>query len=173
MGFSLGGWLAAEMAAMCPHHFERLILVGAMGIKPPTGEIFDMFLVVAKEYLTKGFLEPQEVDEFTNICPDEVSPEQLEAWALAREEASRLGWKPYMHDPSLPSLLHRLKGLPTLLIWGKEDQIVPSSAGELYAESIDSSQLMLMDNCGHYPEIERPEGFAQIVHKFVSKGHAS
>ena len=51
IGGSLGGWLAAEMAAMCPQQFKRLVLVGAMGVRPPVGEIFDMFLVVSREYL--------------------------------------------------------------------------------------------------------------------------
>ena len=171
VGFSLGGWLAAEMASMCPHHFRSLTLVGAMGIKPPTGEIFDMFLVVAKDYLAKGILTPQEVEEFELICPEEVSPEQLESWALAREESSRLGWKPYMHDLSLPNLLNRLKELPTLLVWGKEDQIVPPSAAEIFSDSIDKSQVVLLDNCGHQPEIEHPDKFAQIVDDFVSKSH--
>ena len=156
MGFSLGGWLAAEMAAMCPHHFQSLTLVGAMGIKPPTGEIFDMFLVVAKEYLAKGILAPQTVEEFKIICPDEVSPEQLEAWALSREESSRLGWKPYMHDLSLPNLLNRLKELPTLLVWGKEDQIVPPSAAEIYSDSIDKSRCRLTSGLNHHATVTEP-----------------
>jgi pimeloyl-ACP methyl ester carboxylesterase len=42
LGGSLGGWLAAEMAAMCPQQFQRLVLVDAMGVKPLSGEIFDM-----------------------------------------------------------------------------------------------------------------------------------
>ena len=57
MGGSLGGWLAAEMAAMCPQQFTRLVLVGAMGIRPPVGEIFDMFLVVSREYLRASFTD--------------------------------------------------------------------------------------------------------------------
>ena len=51
IGFSLGGWLAAEMATMCPEMFKRLVLVGAMGIRPPSGQIYDMFLEVAKVFI--------------------------------------------------------------------------------------------------------------------------
>jgi pimeloyl-ACP methyl ester carboxylesterase len=57
IGGSLGGWLAAEMAAMCPQQFKRLVLVGAMGVRPPVGEIFDMFLVVSREYLRASFTD--------------------------------------------------------------------------------------------------------------------
>src|SRR5262245_47521229 len=52
IGFSLGGWLAAEMATMCPEQFTRLVLVGAMGIRPPSGQIYDMFLEVVKDFNT-------------------------------------------------------------------------------------------------------------------------
>ena len=94
VGFSLGGWLTAEMGSMCPHRFKRLVLVGAMGIRPPQGEIFDMFLAVAKELLTTGCLDPSNTPEFKQVCPDDPSPEQSEAWEIAREESCRLGWKP-------------------------------------------------------------------------------
>ena len=169
VGFSLGGWLAAEMASMCPHLFKSLVLVGATGIKPPEGEILDMFLVVAKQYLTAGFLDPDTVPEFQQVCPDDASPEQVEAWELAREEASRLGWRPYMHDPALPYLLRRLKGLPTLVVWGKQDQIVPFSAAEVYHDSIEGSRLAPLEGCGHCPEIEKPDEFVQLVHGFLSE----
>ncbi len=169
VGFSLGGWLAAEMAAMCPHNFKSLVLVDAMGIKPPEGEIFDMFLVVANEFLTAGFLDPDKVPEFQQVCPTNVSPEQVEAWEMAREEAARLGWRPYMHDPALPNLLHRLKGLPTLVVWGKQDGIVPFSAAEVYHDSIEGSRLVSLEGCGHQPEIEKPDEFVQLVHSFLSE----
>ena len=58
IGLSFGGWLAAEMAAMSPERFKKLVLVNPMGILPPSGEILDMFMVVAKEFITKSFLDP-------------------------------------------------------------------------------------------------------------------
>ena len=105
MGFSFGGWLAAEMATMHPDRFTKLVLVNPMGIKPPSGEIFDMFLVVAKEFLTESFLDPETTPEFQKICPEEPTPEQIEYWEVAREQACRLTWRPYMHYRGLPHLL--------------------------------------------------------------------
>ena len=58
IGLSLGGWLAAEMATMCPQQFKKLALVAPMGVKPPQGDIYDMFLVVVKEFITASFLNP-------------------------------------------------------------------------------------------------------------------
>ena len=168
IGFSLGGWLAAEMATMCPETFTRLVLVDAMGLRPPSGEIYDMFLEVAKVFITTSFLNPAKTPEFQKICPDTPTPEQAEGWELAREEACRLGWRPYMHDPSLPYLLRRLRKLPTLVVWGRQDAIVPMSAAEVYHTSIPGSQLAILDNCGHHPEIEQSDQFVRHVQAFLA-----
>ena len=168
-GFSLGGWLAAEIATMCPHKFKKLVLVGPTGIKPPVGEIYDMFLEVAREFITAGFLNPNKIEEFQQVCPDEPSPELNEAWALSREEASRLAWRPYMYYPALPYLLRRLKELPTLIVWGRQDAIVPLSAGEVYHEAIEGSRLAVLEDCGHRPEIEKSAEFIELVHRFLSE----
>ncbi len=168
VGFSLGGWLAAEMATMFPGQFKKLVLVGAAGIKPPVGEIFDMFLVVAKEYIEACVLDPAKTREFKQLSPDEPTPEQAEAWEAAREAAARLSWKPYMHYPGLPYLLRRLKRLPTLIVWGRDDPIIPLSAADVYHTSIEGSRLAVLDDCGHLPEIEKPEEFVSLVRKFLS-----
>ena len=168
VGFSMGGWLAAEMATMHPNQFQKLVLVGALGVKPPSGEIFDMFLSVAKDYLTTSVLDPVNTPEFQQLCPDDPSPAQVESWELAREEACRLGWRPYMYYPALPLLLQRLKRLSTLIVWGREDAIVPLSAGELYHRSIPGSSLVVLDKCGHQPQIEQAAHFAELIQDFLS-----
>ena len=170
MGFSLGGWLAAEMAVMCPQQFKKLILVGAAGVKPPTGEILDMFQLVAKSYITSGILDPAATGEFSTICPEAPSDDLLEAWDVAREEACLLSWRPYMHYPGLPQLLHRLKNLPTLILWGQQDGIVPLSAGQAYHEAIPGSSLSVLESCGHRPEVEKPEEFVRLVSQFLAGG---
>ena len=170
MGFSIGGWLAAEMAVMSPELFKKLVLVGAAGVRPPQGEIYDMFLVVAKEFITNCVSDPANTPEFQKICPEEPTPEQVENWEMAREEACRLSWRPYMHNPSLPHLLHRLKNLPTLVLGGRQDGIVPLSAAEAYQTAIPGSQLSVIDDCGHRPEVEKPGEFVKLVNQFLSAG---
>jgi pimeloyl-ACP methyl ester carboxylesterase len=73
-----------------------------------------------------------------------------------------------MHYPNLPPLLHRLKRVPTLIIWGREDPIVPLSAGEAYHTAIPGSQLVVLDHCGHHPAIEQTEAFVQHVRTFLA-----
>jgi pimeloyl-ACP methyl ester carboxylesterase len=168
IGLGLGGWLAASMASMCPHQFKKLVLVGAPGIKPPRGEIYDMFLVVARQHIAASFLDPANTPEYQQLYGSPPSPEQAEAWEVAREMASRVAWRPYMHDPSLPYLLRRLRRVPTLIVWGQQDAIVPVSAAEVYQASIPGSQLIVLDQCGHHPEIEQTEAFVRHVREFLA-----
>src|SRR6516165_4447914 len=55
IGLGFGGWIAAEMATMAPREFHRLVLVGAMGLKPPDGDIFDQAIVSYLDYARAGF----------------------------------------------------------------------------------------------------------------------
>ena len=167
IGLSFGGWLAAEMAAMSPERFKKLVLVSPMGIQPPSGEIFDMFMVVAKDFITRSFLDPDSTPEFQEICPEEPTPEQAELWELARESSCHIGWKPYMYAPTLPHWLRRLSKLPTLIVSGRQDAIVPLSAAEAFHQSIPGSKLTVIDNCGHRPEVEKTDEFVKAVKDFL------
>jgi pimeloyl-ACP methyl ester carboxylesterase len=80
--------------------------------------------------------------------------------------AARITWKPYMHDPRLPSLLRRLR-MPTLILWGRQDAIVPVNCGELYHQNIRGSELVIMEQCGHVPQIEKPQEFVNIVSEIL------
>lgn len=168
IGIGLGGWLAAEMAAMCPQLFKRMVISGAPGIRPTQGEIFDMFLATARDYIAVSVKDPAKVPEFPEILPEDPSPELREAWEVAREESCRLTWKPYMFDPALPHLLARLEQLPTLIIWGDEDNVVPVSTGQAYHQAIKDSHLALLKDCGHRPEFEKTREFVKLIEDHLS-----
>jgi pimeloyl-ACP methyl ester carboxylesterase len=167
IGFSLGGWLAAEMAAQNVRQFARMILVGAAGLRPPGGEIMDMFTVTARTYLNRNVLDAHGNPEFNQLFGGEQTPTQFEAWEDARAATARIAWKPYMFDQAMPHLLENVVGLPTLLVWGRQDPVVPLSAGELYHQKIAGSRLAVFDNCGHMPEVEKTEDFVREVRNFL------
>jgi pimeloyl-ACP methyl ester carboxylesterase len=153
------------MATQSPQAFRKMALAAPAGILPPTGEILDMFLIVSKEFITAGVHDPSAA-EFQAVCPDEPTPELVEAWETAREEACRLSWRPYMHDRSLPHRLGRLKNLPSLIVWGRNDAVVPPSAGEVYNSSIAGSRLVTLENCGHRSDVEKPDELATLLREF-------
>ncbi len=168
VGCSLGGWLAAEMAAMCPHRFDKLVLIAPPGIKPPEGEIYDMFLVTAQQFIDHGFLHADTTAEYQELYPAEVSPEERERREVAREQSCRLTWRPYMHDMALPYLLRGVQ-TPTLLIWGKEDAVVPVSAGHAYEQALPNARLVTLDNAGHRVEVEQAEEVVTLIEDFLKE----
>jgi pimeloyl-ACP methyl ester carboxylesterase len=80
--------------------------------------------------------------------------------------AARLTWKPYMHNPRLPHFLPRVTN-PALIVWGREDHVVPVECGEQYRRGLPNSKLTVLERCGHLPPIEQPEVFARLVLDFL------
>jgi pimeloyl-ACP methyl ester carboxylesterase len=168
IGFSLGGWIAAEMAVNDAKQFRRLVLVAPMGIRPPQGEIMDLFTVTARAYLEASVHDAAQTPEFAKLYGGEQTPEQFEAWEDARAETARLAWQPYMYYPSLGPLLEGVENLPTLIIWGREDKVVPLSAGQVYHQALAGSELVVFEQCGHRPEIEQTAAFVERVQRFLA-----
>ncbi len=165
IGFSFGGWIAAEMAANNASQFGRLALVAPFGIKPSDGFIMDMFPIASADYIRASVRDSESVPEYAALYGP-PSPEQFEAWEDARTECARLGWEPYMHNPTLEHLLEGAEGMKTLILWGEDDAILPRSAAEAYRRSIPGSELKTFKQCGHRPEIEQRETFLDAVVRF-------
>src|SRR5579864_8722116 len=164
VGLGFGGWIAAEMAALAPRDFHRLVLVGAMGVKPPQGDIFDQAIVSYIDYAKAGFHDPK---AFERVYVD-VSTDQLVNWDLCREMSFRTAWKPYMYNPSLPRLLGGVRA-PALVVWGDDDKIVPRSAGELYAKSLPKARFETVAASGHCVDMEQPDALARLITSFVEE----
>jgi pimeloyl-ACP methyl ester carboxylesterase len=159
VGLGFGGWIAAEMATMAPTAFRRLVLVGAMGIKPTAGEILDQALVSYIDYVRAGFEEP---GAFERLYGAEPPTSQLEQWDLNREMTFRIAWKPYMYNPTLPHLLGGVKA-PALIVWGRRDRVVPLECGERYAGALPRARLAVIEGAGHFVEMEQPDAVAKLI----------
>jgi pimeloyl-ACP methyl ester carboxylesterase len=165
IGLGFGGWIAAEMATMAPRGFRRLVLVGAMGLKPERGEIVDQALLSYIDYVRRGFAEQR---AFDRVFGAEPPTSRLEQWDLNREMTFRIAWKPYMYNPSLPHLLAAVT-IPALVVWGAHDAIVPRECGERYAKSLANARLEIVEGAGHFVDMEKPEELARLVTRFVSE----
>ncbi len=167
IGFSAGGFIAAEMAASDPKIFQRMILVAPMGLKPAEGEIFDFFAVTIRSHLLQTVVD-SETSEFGAIYGGEMTPEQFELFEDARAETARIGWEPFMHNPSLGYLLQGVTDLPTLLVWGQEDAVVPQGCIEAYHQAMAGAQVVAIPGVGHRPEIEHATAFLNAVQAFLT-----
>jgi pimeloyl-ACP methyl ester carboxylesterase len=159
VGLGFGGWIAAEMASLAPRAFRRLVLVGAMGLKPERGEIADQALLSYIDYVRLGFAD-QTV--FDRLYGAETPTKTLEQWDLNREMTFRIAWKPYMYNPSLPHLLGAV-ATPALVVWGRKDRVVPLECGERYAKTLRNATLAVIDDAGHFVEMEKPEQLARLI----------
>ncbi len=166
IGFSMGGWLAAEMVAAAGPVFSKLLLVGAVGLKPQAGEIADVFIISPAQVIDLLFHDPAQAPEYDQIFGQPPPPEQLAVLERNREMAARVCWKPYMHDPSLAPRLARVN-IPTRIVWGREDRLVPVECGQLFQQAIPGSDLVVIDHCGHLPQLEKPEEFLQAARSFL------
>ena len=167
MGLSVGGWIASEMAAMCTHPLRRMVLVDSMGIKPTDGEITDVFLLTPEQVTELSLYDIHQVPEYDRLYGQPPTPEQQQIVARNREMSARLCWKPYMYNLRLPKLLEQVR-LPSLVIWGREDFIAPLNCGHLYQKALANSTLKVIDNCGHAPQVEKPEEFVGLVLDFLN-----
>jgi pimeloyl-ACP methyl ester carboxylesterase len=162
IGLGFGGWIAAEMATMAPRDFHRLVLVGAMGLKPPEGNILDQAILSYIDYARAGFYDQA---AFARVYGD-VSTDQLVEWDICREMSFRVAWKPYMYNQTLPYLLGGVR-TPALVVWGDNDKVVPITAGERYAELLPRARLEIVQGAGHCVEMEQPEAVAALVRPFI------
>ena len=166
VGLGFGGWVAAEMATQAPRAFRKLVLVGAMGLKPDRGVIADQALVSYIDYARLGFSDQGAFDRLFGAEPE---TSRLEHWDLNREMSFRIAWKPYMYNASLPHLLGGV-ATPTLVVWGRDDRIVPLECGERYAKALPQARLEVVEGAGHYVEMEQPDALVKLVRAFVTAG---
>jgi len=171
LGHSIGGWTAAEMAVSSPAAIDRLVLVAPVGLKPERGEILDVFYHSPAELLRLTVHDPATIPEWDELYGKPPTPAEMEIAIRNREMAARLTWRPYMFNPRLSHFLPRA-AMPTLVVWGREDRIVPVICGEQYCRLMPNAALRVLEACGHMPPIEQPDAFASLVSEFLAPGRA-
>ena len=169
VGTSLGGWVAAEIAALYPERIHRLVLVDAVGLWLDEAPIGELFGTTAPELATMLYHDQNHpiammmraMTDITQV-PEEFVMVQLKAL----EAAARIGWNPYLHDPKLAHRLRRVKAR-TLVLWGRQDGLVPVVYADRWRSLIPGARLEVLDSCGHLPSIEVPSRFADAVLRFL------
>jgi pimeloyl-ACP methyl ester carboxylesterase len=151
VGHDLGGWIAAELAVRNPRRLASLTLVSAAGIHVPGETQSDPFLRTDEQRLRDLFHDPAQADEMVRRT---LRPELEDVNIKNHTTAARLTWQPRGYDPHLAKWLHRIK-LPTLLVWGANDRLLPSAYASAWQKLIPGAQLVLLPDCGHLPHVER------------------
>jgi pimeloyl-ACP methyl ester carboxylesterase len=167
VGASFGGWLAAEIAASCPHRLDRLVLVDALGLKlgdRETQDILDVFNTHPDTVRRRSWHDPERSAPDFDAMSDEALTRHARDW----EALSLYGWEPYMYNPALKRWLGRI-ALPTLVLWGASDGVVAPDYGRGYAALIPGARFALVEGAGHHPERERPDALADHILDFLGR----
>lgn len=164
LGNSLGGHIALLYALENEDKINSIILTGSSGLfENSLGSSFpkrgDYEFIKKKTEAT--FYNPRVatkelIDEVYDIVNDRNKAIRVVATA---KSAVR-------HN--LSDKLYHIKA-PTLLIWGKQDTVTPAFVGEKFSELIEESKLVLVDECGHAPMMEKPAIFNKILESFLNQ----
>jgi pimeloyl-ACP methyl ester carboxylesterase len=166
MGMSMGGWAAVEIAVRNTSRLSQIILVDAVGIKPgdrDTRDIADIFGLPAPEVAKLVWHNLTQAPSLASM-----TDEQVTRLAGDRIAHAMYTWEPYMHNPKLRYRLHRIK-VPTLLLWGASDGVVPIVYAEAYRQLIPGAKLVVIPEAGHLPHVEQPELVLQHVLAFGAR----
>jgi pimeloyl-ACP methyl ester carboxylesterase len=165
IGFSLGGWIALEMAAKDDGFFSKLVLVNPYGVKiggPTDRDIADVWTLHPRKVAAlKWFDQDKGRRDFTAM-----SDAELTIIARNNESFARFCWDPYMHNPKLKRFLHRVR-VPTLFVWGEDDGIVTPDYGRAFSRLIPGAGFAIVGGAGHYPHLEQPAEFMTLVRDFL------
>lgn len=163
MGFSLGGWLAAELAAAYPAQVASLLLVDAVGIAAPGEVVLNVNGMPPSAIADHSYHRP---DAF-RIDPASMSPETLAAMKANFATLAVYAEDHYMQDPGLLGRLNTIAA-ETLVLWGESDRVVYPAYGRAYANAIPGALFQIIPECGHLPQLEQPALLQQALQQFVA-----
>lgn len=158
IGHSFGGRIAIKVAADTTSHLSKLVLVDCAGIRPKYGMGHYFWLGIAK--MGKIFF-PWGRNFFYKIRGLEKS----DYFNLGKNEILK---KTFINiiDEDLTSEIPKIN-IPTLIIWGGNDQETPLADGEKIHRAIEGSKLILFPNAGHFSYLDEQERFCKEIEKFA------
>jgi pimeloyl-ACP methyl ester carboxylesterase len=182
VGHSLGGWIGTRIALRYPEVVEKLVLVASAGLGKESSFFLRMISVpILGEMLTRPSRSGS-MDFFKLIVhdpaliPDELidldyqmtlMPYSQAAFLKAvRAVGNLLGQKKSEYGPNLEGLPSITK--PVLVIWGRQDPVVPLAHLEVAAKSLPNVQLQVLENCGHLPMFEQGHALNDLLLEFLS-----
>lgn len=164
IGHSLGGWTAAEAAVRNTRRFASLTLLAPAGIRVKGVPPGDNFLWSPEEAIRNRYHDQRFAEALLAAAPPDEA--QLDLDLQNRVAAVKFGWEPRWFNPALEGWLHRIR-IPTLVLWGRDDKLFPSAYAKAWADRIPDVRVEIIPECGHRPQIEKPELAAQKVLAFI------
>jgi pimeloyl-ACP methyl ester carboxylesterase len=183
VGQSLGGGVAMQFVHQHPEYVDRLVLISSGGLGPEVGWTLRVMSAPGTELML-----PVIAPQFAVALGERVRS-RLSAWGIHNARAAET-WAAYTsladprgreaflrtlravvdHRGQAVSAYNRLgfaSGLPALLVWGQDDQIIPATHGEAAHLALPGSRLTVLPGVGHYPHLEAADEVVDAIEEFV------
>ncbi len=186
VGHSLGGGVAMQFAYQFPVHTERLALVSSGGFGEDVSVVLRAATLPGSELvlplITKAWvtgagrrvagwldavgLKPSaDITEIARGYASLADPEAREAFiCTARSVIDHRGQRVSARDR-----LYLADSVPSLIVWGERDRIIPCSHGKRAAAEMPGSRFELFEGAGHFPHLDHPIRFSRLLARFVNE----
>jgi 2-hydroxy-6-oxonona-2,4-dienedioate hydrolase len=169
IGTSLGGQIVAECAITQSKTIEKIVLASPAGIMKSSTPTLDAYSMAA---LYPSYDTVKTAYEMMTGSKN-VTTESIEGFIkrMTQPNAKMAFMSTLLALKNSSPITDRLPNItaPTLVIWGKNDTMIPVKYANDFASSIKNCQLEIMENCGHTPHIEEPVKFSQIILNFLNQ----
>jgi pimeloyl-ACP methyl ester carboxylesterase len=169
VGHSFGGMVACELAAASPRRPRGLALIDPIGFWRDADRITNWMMLDPARLRDSIFHDPggEAARRMFGVAddPDAATAARIRlTWTMGA--TGKFIWP--IPDKGLKKRIHRVKA-PTLIIWGKEDRLVPPVYADEFARRIAGARVQTVDGAGHAPHLEHPEKVARMVADFLGR----
>lgn len=162
VGHSMGGWLAAEIGVRNTRRVATLSLMAPAGISAPEAPFEDLFLWTPDEGARRNYFD-EDMAQARIAAQGEID---IDVQLQNRAGAARLAWSPRLENPQLHYWLHRID-VPTLLLWGREDRVIPFECHKRYLAGVPHAKLVTLDRCGNASHTEAADRALAALNEFI------
>jgi pimeloyl-ACP methyl ester carboxylesterase len=166
VGNSVGGWVAATLAAEHPDRVSKLVLVDAAGFKA----MFEGQLPV--DFYPQDTAAMSKLLQYVRYAPETHTDAYAETALAASKatgdaQAAAAVGKGLFVSTRLEDVADKVTA-PTLVIWGAEDKLFPPPVADLVCGHVKGSYKVMIDLAGHFPQLDNPEVFNRTVAEFLA-----
>ena len=185
VGHSLGGGVAMQLAYQFPELAERLVLVSSGGLGPEVSLILraaalpgsELWITVSAQTATWVGPAVGRALAAVRLQPNPATAEVARGYASLAHPGRRAAFLATLRSViglggqriDASDLLYLSTGIPTLIVWGARDPIIPVSHGERAHAAILGSRLEIFDGVGHIPQLEAPDRFVTVLERFLEQ----
>ena len=184
VGHSLGGGIAMQLGYQFPERCERLVLVASGGLGKEVNGLLRAVTLPGAEYVLPVILAPwlrlraEAVGGWLNKLGWRPGPTFGEVWRSYTNLTDRAGQQAFVHTVrsvidvsgqrvSARDRLYLATKVPTLIVWGEDDGVIPVEHAFATHEAIPGSRLEVLPHAGHFLPFEQPEWFTAVLLDFL------